>query len=86
MIVSIVFLTEGSLLSTLAKRRLFELVQKGEVIVLVNLTAARLSTTMRRLVTELSTIWGALMKAAMIATISAPVMLLTESGMTILVL
>ena len=53
MIVSIAFLTEGSLLSTLAKRRLFELVQKGEVIVLVNLTAARLSTTMRRLLTEL---------------------------------
>ena len=46
------FLMDGSLLSKVAVRRLFEPVYEWEVMILVNLTAAMLSATMRRLVTE----------------------------------
>ena len=58
MIVSIAFLMEGSLLNKVAVRRFFKPVSEWEVMILVSLTAAMLSATTRRLVTELSTILG----------------------------
>ena len=56
--VSMAFLMEGSLLSKVVVKRLFEPVYEREVMILVNLTSAMLSTTMRRLMTQPSTIWG----------------------------
>ena len=62
--------------------RLFESVYEWDVMILVSLTAA----TTRRLVTGPSLIFGSFDESIFIATISALVMLLTESSITILVI